>query len=49
MLLFIAACTIAESVAAGIITGQQNERYVILVFIGIMYAVLFLATLEIAE
>lgn len=49
MLLFIAACTIAESVAAGIITGQQNERYVILVFIGIMYAVLFLATLEIAR
>lgn len=49
MILFIAACTIAESVAAGIITGQQNERYVILVFIGIMYAVLFLATLEIAR
>lgn len=49
MLLFIAACTLVESVAAGVISEQQNEKYAILVVIGIIYAVLFLATMEIAR
>lgn len=49
MLLCIFACTLAESLAAGIITGQENEQYAILAFIGIFYAVLFLTTLEIAR
>lgn len=42
----IAACTVLESGAAGVISGLEWERLAVLIFIGIFYAVLLLTTLE---
>lgn len=48
-IVLMAACTVAESIAAAIISEQEWERQLVLVFIGIFYAVLFLAALEISR
>lgn len=46
LIFLIAVCTVLESVAAGIISRQTEDRCLVLLFLGIFYSVLFLTGME---
>lgn len=47
LILLIAACTVLEGGFAGIISEQSQERQIVLLFVGLLYAILFVTALEI--
>ena len=46
LIFIIGVCTVLESGACGVISGQTEDRFAVLLFLGVFYSVLFLSGME---